>query len=374
MRRNLLIIALLTVAVLVFGCSQNDPVQPGSTQHTQQDTDSATKSTVATPQFHTLYWPPPAYPASVMKLNKNTGAGDHVVSLNVEPAPPGWSGVYPGFATPYGLAYDVDGTVYSIHNWFNGVQSECFSQVVKMDLETGMVEAIGPVHGMNFAGPEFDAYGNLYATGFTVGPPEGGPIFVWGDSNLYRFDKTTGEKTLIGDTGHTDWMDLDFDSQGRLWATTGNDLYILDTDTGASTFVTHVSGVEDNRIPGVCEGDWEYMEIMGIAFDHRDVLWATAMRGFSPCGEGELAVPVMRVDIDAGTAILVGSSILEGQSHGGDIAPKTVTVCHLKGNGSYQSIVVSLEALAAHLAHGDVLPGPNGSCNDNGAQRHTVAN
>lgn len=368
MKKNLSVFCLLTFLILVFGCSQNDMLQPDGTQDTEQ-ADSLNKGRPGNPkpQFHTIHWPPPYYPASVMKLDKHDGEGSHVVTLDIAQAPPGgiWpEGEYPGFATPYGLAYDVDGTVYSLHNWFNGVEEECFSQLIRIDLETGMVEAIGPVHDINFAGPEFDSYGNLYATGFTVGAPEGGPIYVWGDSNLYRVDKHTGEKTLIGDTGHTEWMDLDFDSEGRLWATFGNDLYTLDTETGASEFVTHIYGVEDNWIPGVCEEDWEYMEVMGIAFDHEDVLWATAMKGFSLCEEGGLAVPVMTIDIDTGIATLVGSSILDGQSHGGDIPPRKVKVCHLMGNGHYKTIEVNLAALAAHLAHGDIMPGPDGSCQE----------
>jgi len=363
MKKTLSIIFLLTVALLVFGCSESDILQPDGTQVADQVMSSSkVGGATAQPKFHTLYWPPPFYPVSVMNLDKHDGEGTHVANLNVAPAPPGWAGDYPGFATPYGLAYDIDGTVYSLHNWFNGVEEECFSQLIKIDLETGEVEPIGPVHDINFAGPEFDAYGNLYATGFTVGAPEGGPIYVWGDSNLYMIDKHTGEKTLIGDTGHTEWMDLDFDSEGRLWATFGNDLYTLDTETGASTFVTHIYGVEDNRIPGVCEEDWEYMEVMGMAFDHRDVLWATAMKGFSMCEEGGLAVPVMTIDIDTGVATLVGSSILQGQSHGGDIPPRKVNVCHLNEEGEYVSINVSLEALAAHLAHGDMLPGNGSGC------------
>ena len=235
------------------------------------------------------------------------------------------------------------------------MQSDSFSQLARIDLQTGAMEPIGPVHDINFAGPEFDAYGNLYATGFTVGPPEGGPIYVWGDSYLYRIDKHTGEKTAIGDTGHTEWMDLDFDSQGRLWGTFGNDLYVIDTQTGASTFVTHVDGVEENRIPGVCEEDWAYMEIMGMAFDHNDVLWATAMKGFSYCEEGGLAAPVMTIDIEAGQAHLVGSTLIDGQSHGGDIPPRDVKICHRKGNGAYVALTVSLGALASHLDHGDHL-------------------
>ena len=360
MKQTLSILCLLTAAFLAFGCSQNDVVQPEGTQVADVGLDKGAASN-AQPRFHTMHWPPPYYAPGVMKLDKNTGEGTHVTDLDIALAPPGWPGEYPGFVTPYGIAFDVDGTAYSLNNWFDGVPEDCFSQLIKMDLETGATWPIGPVHDINFAGPEFDACGNLWATGFTVGPPEGGPIYVWGDSYLYRIDKNTGEKTQIGDTGHTEWMDLDFDSDGRLWGTFGNDLYIIDTETGASEFITHVDGVEDNRIPGVCEEDWEYMEIMGIAFDHRDVLWATAMKGFSYCEEGGLAVPVMTVDIDAGTATLVGSSILDGQSHGGDIPPKTVNVCHRQENGSYKSIEVSLSALAAHLAHGDMLPQADGN-------------
>ncbi len=327
MKKNLIIIGLMTLAILLFGCSQNDLLEPNGTQDADQiDGLEKTGMGKIRPHFNTIYWPPPSYSVSVMDLNDHNGQGVHVSSLDVALSPPNWFGDYPGYSMPYGLAYDIDGTVYSLNNWFNGVEEECFSQLVRIDLITGAIEPIGPVHNINFAGPEFDAYGNMYATGFTVGPPEGGPIYVWGDSNLYRINKVTGEKTLIGDTGHTEWMDLDFDSAGVLWGTFGNDLYTIDTQTGASELVTHIFGVEDNWIPGVCEEDWEYMEVMGIAFDHQDVLWATAMKGFSGCDDGGLAVPVMTIDIDSGVATLVGSSVIQGQSHGGDIPPKKVNI------------------------------------------------
>ena len=365
MRRILFVSCLALLVLLIFGCGRDDLQRPDGTGSAVVD-DGLAKSgdhdrdRDRLPQFNTIYWPPPAYPVSVMKLDRRTGSGTPVATLDAPPAPPGWVGEYPGFSTPYGLAYDVDGTVYSLQNWFDAVPSECFSQLVRIDLATGAMDPIGPVHNMNFAGPEFDAHGNLYATGFTVGPPEGGPTYVWGDSFLYRIDKRTGEKTRIGDTGHTEWMDLDFDSQGRLWGTFGNDLYTLDTETGASEFVTHIYGVQENRIPGVCEEDWQYMEVMGIAFDHRDVLWATAMKGFSLCEEGGLAVPFMSIDTHTGVATLVGSSIIEGQSHGGDIPPRTVKICHNRGNDRYVPLEVSLDALPAHLAHGDFLPGADG--------------
>jgi len=307
-------------------------------------------------EYYTIYWPPPDYVPSVMRIDGHSGQGTHFVTLDVPQAPPGWPGPYPGFATPYGLAFDNDGTVYSINNWFDGVQEESFSQLVRIDLATGDMEPIGPVHEINFAGPEFDGCGHLYATGFTVGDPAGGPPYVWGDSNLYRFDKHTGEKTLIGDTGDTKWMDLEFDADGVLWGTFGNDLYTIDPETGASTLATHIYGVETNWIPGICEEDWQYMEVMSLAFDHNGTLWATAMRGFSLCDAGGLAAPVMTIDLGTGIADLVGSTALDGQSHGGDIRPVKVTVCHRTAHG-YTPLEISLAALQAHLNHGDILPG-----------------
>jgi len=37
-------------------------------------------------------------------------------------------------------------------------------------------------------------------------------------------------------------------------------------------------------------------------------------------------------------------------------------VCHLTGNGSYHLINVSMNAMPAHLRHGDVLPDEYGAC------------
>jgi hypothetical protein len=37
-------------------------------------------------------------------------------------------------------------------------------------------------------------------------------------------------------------------------------------------------------------------------------------------------------------------------------------VCHLTGNGSFHEINISMNALPAHLGHGDVLPDEYGDC------------
>jgi hypothetical protein len=39
-----------------------------------------------------------------------------------------------------------------------------------------------------------------------------------------------------------------------------------------------------------------------------------------------------------------------------------VTVCHRTGNGSSHQITVSVNAMPAHLRHGDVLPDEYGDC------------
>jgi hypothetical protein len=189
---------------------------------------------------------------------------------------------------------------------------------------------------------------------------------------IYRIDKHTGEATPVGDTGYTRWMDMACDSEGRLWATFDNDLYTLDTQTGASTFVTHVSGVPQVDVPGVCPEDWPYMEIMSIEFDAKGVLWATAIRGFSYCDQ--IDAPVMSVDIEAGVATVVGYTH-QGHNHGGDIPPERVKVCHRKGNGGYVTITVPLSSLADHRAHGDLVPGVDTEdCNCAGiGGRHQVA-
>lgn len=41
---------------------------------------------------------------------------------------------------------------------------------------------------------------------------------------------------------------------------------------------------------------------------------------------------------------------------------KKVTICHLTGNGQFKPITVSVNALPAHKAHGDYLPGDEAYC------------
>ena len=61
-------------------------------------------------------------------------------------------------------------------------------------------------------------------------------------------------------------------------------------------------------------------------------------------------VPAM-VLVAATTASAVGSP--QGRQ---------VDVCHRTGNGSFHEINISMNALDAHLRHGDVLPDEYGDC------------
>lgn len=60
-------------------------------------------------------------------------------------------------------------------------------------------------------------------------------------------------------------------------------------------------------------------------------------------------LPAM-VFVAAGTATVFGSP--QGKQD----------VCHQEGNGSYHVINVSMNAVPAHLRHGDVLPDEYGAC------------
>ena len=257
-----------------------------------------------------------------------------------------WSIDLPPFSpTPFGLAFDVDGTMYTTLNTL-GAPEDVSSQFARVDTVTGEVTLIGEAFPFNTAGGDIDSCGNYYATGFEV-PALG---YIWGNSNLYRINKETGEPILLGDTGKTNWMDLAFDASGTLWATTENELYTLDTSTGAATFVTEIHGVPNADAP-------DFMEVMSIAFDSKDRLYGTAMTTyyFDPDWS-----PVMQIDIESGEADIVGYTH-QVYNHGGDIMPKMVKVAHLKGNDQYACVIIGMRDLDAHLAHGDYVPGAGGA-------------
>lgn len=334
----------IVVGVLLFGTALAQPIADIARDRDESAIDRTNRPV----DFLSIYFDTTGA-IGLERIDTRTGQGTHLWFFDI-PDDPEFPGV-PLFVSPFGIAFDVDGTIYTIINWMDFNPEHPWSRLARVDRFTGAVTFIGEPYPMHFNGPEMDDCGNIYATGFRV------PPVVFGDSNLYRIDKVTGVATQVGDTGQSDWMDLDFDSEGNLWTTTDNKLYTLNTDTGAATFDTEIIGVPHENIPGVCEEDWPFMEVMTIAFDKKDNLWATAMRGLSQCAE--VTSPVMEIDTETGLAKVIGYTGLS-YNHGGDIAPRTVTACHLGDDGGYTSIAIGLDALPAHLAHGDVLPSGDG--------------
>jgi hypothetical protein len=114
---------------------------------------------------------------------------------------------------------------------------------------------------------------------------------------------------VVGDTGLRDIMDLAFDARGRLYATTMNELYVLNLTDGSSKKVADITGVPVNEC-GI------QLEVMSIDFDARGILYGTAIEGFANfCYDN---TPLLRIDPETGTSEVIGWT---GQwyNHGGAI-------------------------------------------------------
>ena len=374
MKSRLLIAIVVSVVVFSFApqSSAQTPTVPLGGSKLDSGESVVAPARKLAPEFYSLYTGPTGAFTELGAISTRTGFESFVSTLG-DLGP--WPGPTPPqspdsfvLPSPFGLAFDVDGSIYAIVSWLDLgtdtlLPAPGWSRLAKVDEGTGAVTYLGAPIPLHFAGPDMDACGNLYATGFTVGAPETydptmgtfNPPYIFGDSYLHRIDKYTGADTTVGDTGKTHWMDLAFDSEGRLWATTENELWQLDTETGAATFITPIYGVPQYDIPGVDPADWGWMEVMSIAFDEHDNLWGTAIKGFSPdLGNS----PVLEIDTHTGATTLVGYTD-KPFNHGGDFRPAKVTVCHRK-KGRYDTIRIDLDDLPAHRAHGDIVPGTDG--------------
>jgi hypothetical protein len=147
-------------------------------------------------------------------------------------------------------------------------------------------------------------------------------------------------------------MDLAFDSQGTLWATTQNKLYTVDMDNGTVTWVADITNV-----PPAPPGETNPRMIMSIAFDKHDVLYGTGLTTSWSHPDGS---PVMKIDPQTGATELLGYSLTSNYNHGGDIMPNLVKIAHLNSDGEWECVYVSMRSLPAHLADGDYVPGSAG--------------
>ena len=309
-------LAVFLALLFVAGCQSDTGLSPdlSESQVAQTSTNDLQCRTYDPPLFYSFSETNDFSEGflNLIRIDTKTGSATTIWHLGIANDP-----VTGEALSPFGLTFDTDGTMYTIISWLDFIEGHQKSRLARVDMKTGKVKYIGKYIPLHFAGPEMDEHGNIYATSFTVGDPAGGPPYIFGDNCLYRFNKSTGAATLIGNTGRGDWMDLAFDSKGKLWATTKNKLFILNTRTGAATFVRDIIGVPntDQHVTGIPSVDWPYMEVMTIAFDEHDGLWATAMRGFSAVLGNGL---VLKIDVSTGKATVVGYTN-KSYNHGGDI-------------------------------------------------------
>lgn len=187
-----------------------------------------------------------------------------------------------GTTQTYAAAFDTDGsgTLYTlVYGWSGN------ARLATVDTTTGVATPVaGPGTGTNMISLEVANDGTMYGIGYN-------------DRILYQIDKTTGVATAIGDTGIQLNMDLAFDASGTLWATVGNQLWTVDTTTGAATHQTAITGILGGAV-------------MGIMFDSSDSLLATAYTSNSP---------LYRIDTATGAATVIAAHTTINAPHGGDI-------------------------------------------------------
>ena len=208
----------------------------------------------------------------------------------------------------FGAAFDDrNGTLYGIVNGGGYVLSgpppstPAASRLATINLATGAATVIG---NTGIAGPVLALEISANGIAYTVG---------W-DDNLYTLNKTTGLATLVGATGFGSvdptigrgvmLMDLAFDSHGTLWGTDLNRLWTFDLSTGLATFRTNINGT------GPVDAAFDVGEVMGIAFDASDHLFATTLA--DPGG-------LFEVDTTTGNATLISTITASNRAHGGDI-------------------------------------------------------
>lgn len=309
MKRFLLVTGLLAIALVLAGCGKSQKItapveRPGALRAIDPGDGPAFK-----PGTYFYTWATNRDPASMVfsdleRIDLSTGQGTIVTGLTgLDLA----GGDPRGYPCPLGLAFDGRRSMYTIVNWLLGPSN--LSQLGRVDMVTGAFTPVGPVFDGNMAGPVMDAQGNLYAVGFSNGPNHEPPDYFVGDQYLYRINKNTGARTRIGDTGLRDIMDLAFDRSGKLYATTMNQLFVVNTVNGHSRKVADLTGVPVNAC-GI------QLEVMSLEFDEDGTLYGTAIEGFAgACWED---TPFLKIDPKTGACTLIGWT---GQwyNHGGAI-------------------------------------------------------
>jgi hypothetical protein len=192
------------------------------------------------------------------------------------------------------MAFGIDGTLYGLANRKGSETTSGVSQLVVVNRVTAQVTPVGFPHAMMLIAFDIGPDGTAYVSGRI------------GDPNLYSIDTTTGELTLIGDTGFVDeyLMDFAFDSSGTMWGTVANELYVIDTITGAAQHAATITGLDAAMTDPAAS-------IMGIMFDENNVLYGTS---FSLIENS----PLFIIDTVTGQAVVAAQPEIP-IPHGGDI-------------------------------------------------------
>jgi hypothetical protein len=198
-------------------------------------------------------------------------------------------------------AFSPDGTLYGVVQGFFARGG--MSQLVLIDRQSAKATPVGFANSINAVAFDFGPDGTAYVAGF-----ENPALGMEGDPNLYSIDTTTGALTAIGNTGVDRIMDFAFDSSGEMWATTANELYVIDTGTGAAQHVVSITGVE------AATGD-PAAEIMGIMFGEDDVLYATAFIEGSPLWTIDTTTGVATAQVDPGLSFPHGGAMENAYTH-----------------------------------------------------------
>lgn len=348
MKRILCGLLCVAVAVIGFGCSRDDTVRPdllpSDGASGQVGPDKVGHFPPVAGEYYAMFWTDDVFNyADFSRISRKDGEADFFWRLQ---APTAGDGENSFGWIAFGFAFDLDGSMYMTLNICAFDPTAVRTQFARVDNQTGAVTPYGPIMDFNTSGGDIDACGNFFVCGFQVDALG----YIWGNDSLWRVDKATGEFTEVGPTGHTNWMDLAFDNGGTLWGTFDNQLYVIDTQTGASTLVADIQDVPDAGPP-------HFMEVMSIAFDSHNVLYGTGLTVHYDDPRGS---PVMRIDPATGETELLGYSHTQYANHGGDIMPSTVRIAHNLGNGRFKCQTISMAALPVHLAHGDYVPGTVG--------------
>ncbi|MEW6089024.1 MAG: PEP-CTERM sorting domain-containing protein [bacterium] len=162
----------------------------------------------------------------------------------------------------------------------------------------------------------FSPSGELYAWSSRSTVPD--PLTGEFTGQLYTIDRFTGEITLIGDGGEPYWMNgMAFDSDGKLWGIENN-LYSIDTATGARTKVSNNSIGSGHR---------------GLAYDFsNDELYAWT--GFT-----NIADQVLKIDRATGAAVNVPINFnLQMERVGTEFDPVTGNLIGLRDGNLIYSV------------------------------------